>query len=294
MEKERQTKILLIISLVVSVLCLSLGFAAFSTTLSISSSASVTPNDSSFSVLFSSSNTSQSSNAVIGSGTNGATSSATLINGTTIDGVNAYFSSPGQKVTYIFYAHNTGEYAAYLRNISFGSGKTCTADYGTTDSLVQAACEDISIGVNVGSTYTDRNMEISGHRLGVDQYEAVIITIDYAANGALADGNFSVYFDDITFTYSSADAEVELITFTIDSKTYSAEKNMTFSEWINSSYNTDGYTTSNLFYVSGGSTALSLSTTIGSGSSYSLTKTNGSSGGPGGFVNSPSSNPSPF
>lgn len=291
MEKERQTKILLIISLVVSVLCLSLGFAAFSTTLSISSSASVTPNNSSFSVLFSSSNTSQSSNAVIGSGTNGATSSATLINGTIIDGVNAYFSSPGQKVTYIFYAHNTGEYAAYLRNISFGSGKTCTADYGTTDSLVQAACEDISIGVNVGSTYTDRNMEISGHRLGVDQYEAVIITIDYAANGALADGNFSVYFDDITFTYSSADAEVELISFTIDDKTYSAEKNMTIQEWLDSEYNVDGYTSSNLFYLSGSSTSLSFSTTISSGGSYSLTSSGGSSGGPGGFVNSPQGNP---
>ena len=48
MEKGRKIKILSIIALVVSIIGMTLGFAAFSSTLTISSSASVTPNASDF------------------------------------------------------------------------------------------------------------------------------------------------------------------------------------------------------------------------------------------------------
>ncbi|MBQ3511969.1 MAG: hypothetical protein IJA30_06735 [Bacilli bacterium] len=48
MEKERQIKLLSIIALVVAITGMTLGFAAFSTTLNISSSATVTPNSEDF------------------------------------------------------------------------------------------------------------------------------------------------------------------------------------------------------------------------------------------------------
>ena len=52
MEKNRKFKILSIVLLVMAIAGMTLGFAAFSTTLSISSSASVTPNRDSFGVKF--------------------------------------------------------------------------------------------------------------------------------------------------------------------------------------------------------------------------------------------------
>ena len=50
MKNSRQTKLLVIIALVLALTGMSLGFAAFSSTLSISSSASVTPNSSDFKI----------------------------------------------------------------------------------------------------------------------------------------------------------------------------------------------------------------------------------------------------
>ena len=52
-KKTKQTKILSIIALITAVLCMSLGFATFSTTLTISSNANVTPDSSAFAVKFS-------------------------------------------------------------------------------------------------------------------------------------------------------------------------------------------------------------------------------------------------
>ena len=55
MKHTRKQKLFIVISLFVAIASLSIGFAAFSTTLNISSSASVNPNSDSFSVRFSSS-----------------------------------------------------------------------------------------------------------------------------------------------------------------------------------------------------------------------------------------------
>ena len=51
MEKNRQIKILSIVALVLAIAGMSLGFAAFSSTLTISSSATVTPNSNDFKVV---------------------------------------------------------------------------------------------------------------------------------------------------------------------------------------------------------------------------------------------------
>ena len=50
MEKNKKTKTLAIIALIISILGLTLGFAAFSNTLTISSSATVSPDESDFNI----------------------------------------------------------------------------------------------------------------------------------------------------------------------------------------------------------------------------------------------------
>ena len=208
MEKQRQTKVLSILALVAGVLGLTLGFAAFSNTLIISSSANVKPDSSSFSVVFSSSGSTLAQAAITAVGNPSTVTGAdATISGTKITGLKANFTEPGQTITYSFYAHNAGSYLAYLRSVDFGTAQTCVKTASTTtDSLVTAACDDISVKVSVnGTEYTANNDTISGHSLATTGFEPVVVTITYAANGDRADGEFNVTFGDITLEYSSVD-----------------------------------------------------------------------------------------
>ena len=215
MERDRSAKIIAIVALCVAIVGLSVGFAAFSNELTINSNATVSPNASDFDVNFSTSNTSEQDGTVIGVGTNSATAENATINNSnspTITGLKANFTEPGQKVTYSFYAHNAGKYVAYLNNVTYAnvSGKTatkvCTAGVNTDATMVEAACNGISVSVKVGSeTYTGSMDSITNHSLGLDGYEEVVVTIEYASDASRADGDFEVAFGNITLTYDSVD-----------------------------------------------------------------------------------------
>lgn len=215
MERDHSAKIIAIVSLCVAIVGLSIGFAAFSNNLTIKSNATVTPNASDFDVNFSTSNTSELDGTVSGVGTNSATAEDATIDNSdspTITGLKANFTEPGQKVIYSFYAHNAGKYAAYLNNVTYVnvSGKTatkvCTAGTGTDATMVEAACNGISVSVKVGNdTYTGSMDSITNHLLDLDDYEEVVVTIEYANGATRADGDFEVAFGDITLTYESVD-----------------------------------------------------------------------------------------
>ena len=204
MKNSNGMKMLVIAALIVGVLALSLGFAAFSNTLTIKSSATVNPLSSNFNVSLSKSNSSATTGQVTPSVNGGIGSNATLT-ATTISGLKATFTNAGQSVTYSFYAYNGGSFDAYLNSVSIGS-KTCTAVSGTNQSYVDDACEGISITVKVGgTTYSASNTNISSHKLDKNTAEAIVVTIAYAAGSDVADGDFNVAFGDITLTYGSAD-----------------------------------------------------------------------------------------
>ena len=215
MERDRSAKIIAIVALCVAIVGLSIGFAAFSSNLTISSSANVKPDPSSFDVNFSPSNTSELDGTVTGVGTNSATAEDATINNSaspTITGLKANFTEPGQKVTYSFYAHNAGKYAAYLNSVTYSnvsggtSTKVCTAGSGTDETMVALACNGISVSVKVGNeTYTGSKSRIENHLLAIDAYEEVVVTIEYASDATRADGDFEVSFGDITLTYNSVD-----------------------------------------------------------------------------------------
>lgn len=280
MEKRRKTKILSIIALVIAIAGMSLGFAAFSVTLNISSSANVTPSSDSFKVVFSSSNTAQEENPISPVGTSG---DAATISGTTISGLSANFTSSSATSTYVFYVHNVGAYTAYLNKISFG-GKTCTPGEGASSDLVAAACDDIYLYINVNGTTaqsTDGDLVVYNHSLASGDYEFVIVNVTYGTDGALADGPFTVTFEDLTLDYSTVDSSVTLISFTISGTTYYAEEGMTWEEWIDSAYNTGGFYSSNqyVYNVSGSlststsSSLISVSSTINANGSYVVNET---------------------
>ena len=209
MEKDRKIKIISIVALVLAVCGMSLGFAAFSTSLKLSSSAMVTPDDATFSVKFS---TSQNS-LVVGAVTPSSnpfgltTSNGTITNGAspTLSNVSATFTSPGQYVEYTYYARNEGEYTAYLNNINFLGDKTCIGETGTTTSLVTSACDSIIISTTVGNnTYTETTL-VEGHTLAKGVGEQIKIRLEYLSSGTAVDGAFSIKFPNVALVYSTLD-----------------------------------------------------------------------------------------
>ena len=209
MEKQRQIKILSIVALVLAISAMTLGFAAFSTTLNISSSASVTPSSADFAVKFSTSQTSLVTAAVVPSSktTGITTTNGTIVNSVspTLSNLSASFTSPGQYVEYTVYARNEGQYTAYLNNINYLGDKTCIASSGTAESLVQSACESINITVTIGNTTYDDTTPISSHALAKGAGEAVKVRLEYAENGTPVDGAFKITFPSISLVYSTVD-----------------------------------------------------------------------------------------
>lgn len=218
MEKNRGSKILAIIALLVSAVGLSLGFAAFSRTLDIRALAEVGPTKSDLKVNFSSSGEVLAIDPVVAETTSGVSATDGHIDNTKetplINSLGASFTAPGQKVVYKFYAANVGEYDAFLKSIQFGTAtgsatKTCTAKPNSesipTQSLLDAACNDIILSVKVGDEIeTNQSVVINNtHKLAKGDFEPIVVTIEYLADGARADGDFKVSFADISLVYST-------------------------------------------------------------------------------------------
>lgn len=246
--RKKQLTIMLILVAVISTI--SVGFAAFSSTLNISSSATVTPNSDDFNIVFSSSqytiNTRDDSGTLVsGVGTNGAVGGITNLYRKSASGLIAQFTEPGQILSTTIYAHNIGEYDAYLTGITFESvdganQKICTASSDASDSLVQSACEGINISINVGGTNYEYGEAISNHVLSKGSVEQIIITVTYEADADRADGNFDIEFGEISLNYSTVATSTKTINFMMCNQTVEAEEGMTLDAWIKSKYNTIG------------------------------------------------------
>lgn len=217
MEKNRSSQIIAIIGLGIGIIGLSIGFAAFSNVLNIQSSANVKPDSSTMNVDFSSTEDKVEIAEITPTATpSTVTATNAVIDNSgdpTISNLSATFTEPGQSVVYKFYAYNAGELNAYLKSIVFGNvtgqnaTKICTSAEGTTDALVQKACEKISVKIKVGNeleTSTGK-ASITAHDLAKGTSELITVTLEYEAGAERADGDFTVSFGDISLNYSSAD-----------------------------------------------------------------------------------------
>ena len=271
MEKKRGNQVMAIAALFIAVIGLSLGFAAFSNTLTISSSATVNPDASSaFDVNLSTqaastqagsvtaylnpkpvASTYNATNYTAGTATisNPAAASAGQTSNASITGIKANFTEPGQTVTYVFYARNDGHLTAFLNGVTFadasegGSPIECEAasNYpnGTsvgstamaTDSLVESACDGISVSVTVGGTVdtsnaattgavtvtsgneftgsvADNELKTTNKSLAIGASTPVVVKIMYASGDTYrVDGPMDVSIGDITLTYGSVDGD---------------------------------------------------------------------------------------
>lgn len=217
MEKNRSGQFIALLALIVAIVGVSVGFAAFSSALSIQSSATVTPDKSTMNVDFSSSDTAVVTDAIKPTTTPSTVvaTDATIDNSSdpVIKNLSATFKEPGQKAVYTFYAYNAGELEAFLKSIVYknvsdkASNKVCTAGEGTTDALVQKACDGISLKVKVGTEAETSSgiASINNHSLAKGKSEAITVTLEYASDATRVDGDFTVSFGDVTLNYSSVD-----------------------------------------------------------------------------------------
>ena len=232
MEKDRGTKVIAIIALCVAVVGLSIGFAAFTKDLNITFSESNVNVSGELDIKFLASedvnDTSTTVDGMVvaadgGDTTNMSANVATISSdGTTISGLGVTFSDKDQAVYYDFYIYNNSEYDAYLKAIDFlnyegtETNKVCTALEGTTQSLVDDACEDIHIGLGVGATNVIDTSQSGFTSVKIPSGEIVsaVITIIYAGDllneelgtsgsALLPNGDFKINIGDIKFSYSS-------------------------------------------------------------------------------------------
>ncbi len=212
MEKDRSTKIVSIVALVVAVVCLSIGFAAFSKQLTLTPEAVVSgAGAENFVVKFSNTNLSQTEGKVTGSttGSEGVTAEEAILTETTITNLKAKFTQGGQTVTYKFYVHNAGAMDAYLTGVEFSKpNPTCTLTADGNQDLVDSACEKLKVTINAGGEdYTSTNNAIQGKTLSKDSYAEVTVKIEYQEGASAVDGAFDVDFGSITLNYRSRDTQ---------------------------------------------------------------------------------------
>lgn len=213
---NKMAKYLMLSALFVGIVGLSIGFATFSTLLTINQSAKVKPDSKYFKVNFSSSATDLETSPITPTKSDQSIVATNAVidntNSPTLKNLSATFTEPGQYVVYSLYGYNTGKYLSYLNEVNFKTingetvAKKCTALVGARDDYVQAACGDIELTIQVGTqTYTTTNNNITGHTLARNSAEPITIKIAYVNRDHWVDGDFEIQFGDITLDYSSID-----------------------------------------------------------------------------------------
>ena len=239
MNQKKQSKMMAILALCISVLGLTLGFAAFSNTLTISSSATVTPDASDFKLkLYGMDKSIENDDinmedseliSLLTSSTNLAPiievenmmypstgPIAVIDNDTlTLKGLNAEFTGPDHNVIYPFLIKNEGQYDAYTNIATYQNPThTCEAGEGTTESLAAKACENMKFRLSVG--YLDETsqkikwdindyVDATGNlKLEKGKFFVAYIQLEYDYSEDRVDGPMTVKWSDLKLTFTTS------------------------------------------------------------------------------------------
>ena len=242
-----------IVALVLAVTAMTLGFAAFSTTLNISSSASVTPNSDDFKIKLIGIDGDNKFN-VLESTVSGNEGAVISDDGLYVSGIRAKLSKPGDYVRYHGLIENNGEYDAYFVGARLNkigdteSSKKCvsTGDNPVSAELLESICGNILVSYGIYE-YDENSGEIFndimnlGDVLEKGKKYFIHFTIKYKDVAPYADGDFEVIFGDAQLIFSSVSNNTEF-RFIIDGSGYYATPGMTWEEWVDSTYSANGYT----------------------------------------------------
>lgn len=207
MNKEREMKTLVIAALVISVVAIGVGFAAFSTTLQINGTASVNTVGKTWNVLFTAVEKTNLSTEGLGAtvptisnGTSGENTTSAAI-GT----ITAAFTAPNQKLQYKITVSNSGSYNAKLTAASIPTLDTITVT-GTGDA---AATDAANVKKHLKFSFTKADES------------PVTVETDTLAAGATQDYLYTIEYGDLT---NAADLPKAQVSITIPQTT------LTFSQ----------------------------------------------------------------
>lgn len=170
----KEMKILVVAALIISIVAIGIGFAAFSENLTINGSASV--QTSTWKVKFSELGTATLT------GTASEVTKPTLSD-TTIETYNATFKTPGDSVSYKIKVSNTGSYNAKITTATI-SVPSCTGKAGeaTADADATKVCDKLTYTLvyDTDDTQSAGQAVAVGDTLKAGETRPMVLTLKYA------------------------------------------------------------------------------------------------------------------
>ena len=186
MQKERGFRIIAVIALMVAVVGLTIGYAAYSSTLKITGAAKVDP--SSWNVKFAY----KTGDSLVAAKTTEAT-----LSDTQVSGFNATLKAPGDSITYNFVVTNAGSLDAELSTFTMGT-ISCAPASGSnaTTEEANAICNELSYtltGVNTNEV------------LAAGASKDLTLKLEWASTGtAIASDDIAITVGETTLIYTQA------------------------------------------------------------------------------------------
>lgn len=198
MEKERGAKVIAIVALLIAVVGLTVGYAAYSSTLTINGTANVDP--ASWKVNFGYKTGDSLTGTIKGHATE--TTAPTLAD-TTISGFDVTLKAPGDSVTYNFLIKNSGTLNARLANFTMGT-LTCAPNEGSKISPEDATklCGEL----NYTLTYADDSTITTGTPLNFNDSKELKLKLEWPSASTLSvSDDVKVTIGETTFVYEQAE-----------------------------------------------------------------------------------------
>ena len=198
MEKERGAKVIAIVALLIAVVGLTVGYAAYSSTLTINGTANVDP--ASWKVNFGY----KTGNSLTGTINGHATeNTAPTLADTTISGFDVTLKAPGDSVTYNFLIKNSGTLNARLANFTMGT-LTCAPNEGGKISPEDATnlCGELKYTL----TYADDSTITTGTTLNSNDSKELKLKLEWPSASTLSvSDDVKVTIGETTFVYEQAE-----------------------------------------------------------------------------------------
>lgn len=169
MEKERKTKILAIVAICIAVVGLTVGFAAFSSTLTINGTGTV--KSSSWQVRF------ENLSTVTKTGTATQVTAPTInTNDTNIGDYDVTFTTPGDSISYTFDVANNGTFEAEVTSVTIPT-PTCTGNGANAVTDAKNVCDNLSYTL----TYGDGTAIAVADAIPAGQRKTMKLTLTYSS-----------------------------------------------------------------------------------------------------------------
>lgn len=198
MEKERGAKVIAIVALLIAVVGLTVGYAAYSSTLTINGTATVDP--ASWKVNF---GYKDGTTSLTGTKTGHATeTTAPTLADTTISGFDVTLKAPGDSVTYNFLIKNSGTLNAELASFTMG---TLTCAPNASSNISQEDATELCGELKYTLTYADGSTITTGTTLDAGDSKELVLKLEWPSTSTLSvSDDVKVTIGTTTFLYQQA------------------------------------------------------------------------------------------